>query len=83
VKQTAANGSKGLGLASMLERVRLLGGNLNISSEVGKGTTVLVWLSLDDPLGYSNTNLWQPESAVELRTESEGKSHETGSSAAG
>jgi signal transduction histidine kinase len=80
----AATASQGLGLASMRERVRLLGGDLNISSEVGKGTTVLVWLSLQELVGHSNhTDTWQPDSAEESRIESEDKSHETGSSAAG
>ena len=35
-----------LGLASMRERVGLLGGELDIESAPGQGTTILVWLPL-------------------------------------
>jgi len=38
-----------LGLASMHERVRLLGGELEIESAPGHGTTVLAWLPLKGP----------------------------------
>jgi signal transduction histidine kinase len=37
-----------LGLASMLERTRLLGGELDIDSAPGKGTTVVAWVPLKD-----------------------------------
>jgi len=36
-----------LGLASMKERVHLLGGELAIDSEPGHGTTVIAWVSLN------------------------------------
>ena len=36
-----------LGLASMRERVRLLGGELDIESEPGHGTTILAWVPLN------------------------------------
>jgi signal transduction histidine kinase len=35
-----------IGLASMQERVRLLGGELDIESAPGKGTTILAWVPL-------------------------------------
>ncbi len=37
-----------LGLASMRERVRLAGGELDIESEPGQGTTVLAWVPLHE-----------------------------------
>jgi two-component system NarL family sensor kinase len=35
-----------LGLASMLERTRLVGGELDIESSPGHGTTVVAWVPL-------------------------------------
>jgi signal transduction histidine kinase len=35
-----------LGLASMRERVRLIGGELDIESAPGQGTNILVWVPL-------------------------------------
>jgi signal transduction histidine kinase len=35
-----------LGLASMLERTRLIGGELDINSAPGRGTTVVAWVPL-------------------------------------
>jgi signal transduction histidine kinase len=37
----------GLGLASMKERVQLLGGELHVESAPGQGTTVLAWVRLN------------------------------------
>jgi signal transduction histidine kinase len=39
-----------LGLASMRERVELLGGELDIESAPGHGTTILVWVPLKEEL---------------------------------
>jgi signal transduction histidine kinase len=39
--------SEGLGIRSMIERASLLGGQFNIQSAVGKGTTIEAWVSLD------------------------------------
>ena len=36
-----------LGLASMKERVHLLGGELDIDSAPGQGTTVIAWVRLN------------------------------------
>jgi two-component system, NarL family, sensor kinase len=41
-----AKGKPGLGLASMEERARLVGGDLAIHSEPGKGTLIEVWAPL-------------------------------------
>ena len=35
-----------LGLASMRERVKLLGGEIDIESAPGRGTTILAWVPL-------------------------------------
>jgi len=42
-----------LGLASMRERVQLLGGMLKIQSRVGQGTTISAWIPLGDDGGKS------------------------------
>jgi PAS domain S-box-containing protein len=41
-------GRPSLGLASMRERVRLLGGELDIESAPGQGTTILAWVPLKE-----------------------------------
>jgi PAS domain S-box-containing protein len=41
--------SKSLGLLGMRERAAILGGQLNISSAPGKGTTVTAWIPLPSP----------------------------------
>lgn len=41
-------GKLGLGLASMEERARLIGGELSIASEPGKGTLIEVWAPLTE-----------------------------------
>ncbi len=46
--------SKSLGLLGMRERAAILGGQVNISSAPGKGTTVTAWIPLPSP-GESGT----------------------------
>jgi signal transduction histidine kinase len=41
--------SKPLGLLGMRERAAILGGQVNISSAPGKGTTVTAWIPLPSP----------------------------------
>ena len=41
--------SKSLGLLGMRERAAILGGQVNISSAPGKGTTVTAWITLPSP----------------------------------
>jgi PAS domain S-box-containing protein len=41
--------SKSLGLVGMRERAAILGGRVSISSAVGKGTTVAVWIPFSSP----------------------------------
>jgi PAS domain S-box-containing protein len=41
--------SKSLGLLGMRERAAVLGGQVNISSATGKGTTVAAWIPLSSP----------------------------------
>lgn len=43
---SARRAQKSLGLASMRERVHLLGGELEIDSEPGHGTTIVAWVPL-------------------------------------
>jgi signal transduction histidine kinase len=43
----AQRGSPSLGLASMRERVHLLGGELDIDSAPGHGTTILAWVPVE------------------------------------
>src|SRR5262245_2030150 len=40
------NSAPSLGLASMRQRVRLLGGNIDVQSEPGHGTTISAWIPL-------------------------------------
>jgi PAS domain S-box-containing protein len=47
--QTDASLSKSLGLLGMRERAAILGGQVNISSAPGKGTTVTAWIPLPSP----------------------------------
>jgi signal transduction histidine kinase len=42
------------GLASIRERLRLLGGKLAIESSPGQGTMVLAWIPLRKPFGVNN-----------------------------
>jgi two-component system, NarL family, sensor kinase len=44
--EDATNAGEGLGLSSMRERVQLLGGQLQLSSLVGHGTTVEISVPL-------------------------------------
>ena len=44
----AGNGSSGLGMQSMIERLRLVGGRLQVRSETGKGTTIEGSVPLQD-----------------------------------
>ncbi|MCU0231528.1 MAG: PAS domain-containing protein [Acidobacteria bacterium] len=46
----ALKGRRSLGHASMRERVRLAGGELDIESAPGHGTTVVAWIPLDEDL---------------------------------
>ncbi len=46
-----ANEDEQLGLAGMRERVESLGGWFCVDSEVGRGTRVIVWLSLEETRG--------------------------------
>jgi PAS domain S-box-containing protein len=45
--RTAPGRSSSLGLASMRERVSLLGGDLDVDSAPGVGTTILAWVPLE------------------------------------
>lgn len=47
--QADASLSKSLGLMGMRERAAILGGQVNISSAPGKGTTVTAWIPLPSP----------------------------------
>jgi signal transduction histidine kinase len=40
---------KSLGLLGMRERAALLGGQVNVSSAPGKGTSVTAWIPLPSP----------------------------------
>jgi len=44
-EMNAPDWRRGLGLRSMEERVRLLGGKVEVKSQPGKGTEVDVWVS--------------------------------------
>ncbi len=45
----SANAGSGLGMISMKERLRLVGGHLNVASEPGRGTRVDAWVPLESP----------------------------------
>lgn len=45
---------KGIGLTAMRERAKMLGGSLDIESNVGKGTTVSVFIPLDSEFITTN-----------------------------
>jgi signal transduction histidine kinase len=42
------NRQRTLGQASMRERIRLLGGEIDIDSAPGHGTTIVAWVPLDE-----------------------------------
>ena len=46
--------TEGLGIRSMRERARLLGGRFEIHSELGKGTKIEAWVPLRPPSGVVN-----------------------------
>jgi signal transduction histidine kinase len=48
---------KGIGLTAMTERVKMLGGTLDIQSNVGRGTTVVFTIPLDFDLSRDNLNI--------------------------
>jgi signal transduction histidine kinase len=49
-KRESTAGSSGLGLKSMRNRAKMIGANLSILSEPGKGTTMSVTLALNQPI---------------------------------
>jgi len=48
---TAPRHRRGLGLSSMRERAHLLGGELDVESVPGEGTTIVAWVPLAPPRG--------------------------------
>lgn len=42
----AWHGQQGMGIVGMRERVRLVGGTVNITSQTGQGTTMMFWIPL-------------------------------------
>lgn len=50
IQEQAGSASRGLGLISMEERVRLFNGTFRIRSSLGRGTEVHAWVPLSDPL---------------------------------
>ena len=47
------SGKKGLGLASVNERVRMLGGRFDVQSQLHKGTNVAFWIPFESKTGAS------------------------------
>ncbi len=45
-KRNSVSSSSGVGLKSIFNRAKLVGAEIDMQSEIGKGTTVTIWLSL-------------------------------------
>ena len=56
----AKNPDEGFGLRSMRDRLTKLGGNVNVESEPGTGTTISGYVPLDAPEKEENNRSWIP-----------------------